>query len=611
MNRIFSLLITSTLIAVTAKAQPTLVYHDIVTDNNGNLIPWYNADHGTSYDHCLDLVWNFWKNIPTCCGGHKYYMIDHSYNEPVSGNMVGGDQFAMILSSWALYYAYTGDTALVQDMVYIADTYLANSLSPSNCEWPDLPYGANYGDQMAAVYDGDFLIGQNYTQPDKAGSFGAELLNLYKITGNEDYLQACVKIANTLADKVQPGSSSVSPYPFRVNAITGDLPPLLPDPWHYTTNFIPTMRLFEDLSEMEMGNTAVYDSAYGIIKSWMQQYPVQNNEWGSFFEDIPVPSKTEINAVMAANYILQKGEEWAPTWQQDARNILDWVLDVLGSTAYQQWGTTAIYEQTADMKEAGSHTAHFASAELLYAEKTGDNSRVEQAIRQLDWATYMVDFDGKCKFSPQGASIWYTDGYGDFVRHFLRAMGSLPSISFPFDNHMLRSSSVISYMNYQPLEINYHTYDSASTEMFRLVARPDWVKADGVALTELSSLTGEGWTWTDYDDGGLLEVQHDNAHQMQIGGLTLGITYQAPTNQKLEIYPNPAKANVRVHLPSVASGSCQLAVFDAVGRMVKNEPLTHANTDVNLDVSNLPGGIYTVQFRNSSHTASSKLVIRR
>ncbi len=42
--------------------------------------------------------------------------------------MVGGDQFAMALSSWSLYYQYTGDTDLIKDMTYIADTYLANSL---------------------------------------------------------------------------------------------------------------------------------------------------------------------------------------------------------------------------------------------------------------------------------------------------------------------------------------------------------------------------------------------------------------------------------------------------------------------------------------------------
>src|SRR5579862_1652181 len=86
-------------------AQPTLVFHTIQTDSSGNMIPWYSASPGSSYDHCLGLIWNFWNNIPDS-NGNKYYMMDHSYNNPLAGNMVGGDQFGMALSSWGLYYAY-------------------------------------------------------------------------------------------------------------------------------------------------------------------------------------------------------------------------------------------------------------------------------------------------------------------------------------------------------------------------------------------------------------------------------------------------------------------------------------------------------------------------
>ena len=35
-----------------------LIYHPIQTDNEGNIIPWYDADPGTSYDHVIKIVWN-------------------------------------------------------------------------------------------------------------------------------------------------------------------------------------------------------------------------------------------------------------------------------------------------------------------------------------------------------------------------------------------------------------------------------------------------------------------------------------------------------------------------------------------------------------------------
>ncbi len=113
---------------------------------------------------------------------------------------VGGDQFAMILSSWALYYQYTGDPEVLADMRNQADTYLANGLSAANAEWPNFPYPCNTS-KLLAVYDGDLVAGKNCTQPDKAGSFGAELVTLYKITGERRYLEAARNIADTLAAK--------------------------------------------------------------------------------------------------------------------------------------------------------------------------------------------------------------------------------------------------------------------------------------------------------------------------------------------------------------------------------------------------------------------------
>jgi len=156
-------------------------------------------------------------------------MTDHTYGGSTQqANMVGGDQFAMAMSSWNLYYAYTGDTTLVKDMAYIANTYLANSMSDSTDVWGNLPYPCNASNPSLPVYDGDFVLGAGYTQPDKAGSFAFELLTLFKITGDSNYLNTAVTIANTLAANVAHGDSATSPYPFKVNAQTGVVPPGIP-----------------------------------------------------------------------------------------------------------------------------------------------------------------------------------------------------------------------------------------------------------------------------------------------------------------------------------------------------------------------------------------------
>ena len=62
-------------------------------------------------------------------------------------------------------------------------------------------------------------------------------------------------------------------------------------------------------------------------------------------------------------------------------------------------------------------------------------------MRNLIWATYMVDTDGKNRYYHD--DIWLTDGYGDYVRHYLRAMAAAPELAPPDQNHLLRTSSVV------------------------------------------------------------------------------------------------------------------------------------------------------------------------
>jgi hypothetical protein len=157
--------------------------------------------------------------------------MNHQVWRPVVNDPrgLGGDQFAMALSSWRLYYQYTGNERVKQNMRFITEYYLTHSLSDAGAKWPNIPYPYNTF-VYSGIYDGDMVIGKHYTQPDKAGSFAIELINMYKLLRNErfpnqtyiGYLDAAIKIANTLASHIQPGDSLVSPLPFKVNAVTGE-----------------------------------------------------------------------------------------------------------------------------------------------------------------------------------------------------------------------------------------------------------------------------------------------------------------------------------------------------------------------------------------------------
>jgi hypothetical protein len=345
-------------------------------------------------------------------------------------------------------------------------------MSNPELKWGRLPYPYNT-DIHSGRYDGDMRAGKGFVQPDKAGSFGAELMVLYRMTGNRKYLDAAVGIADTLAARVSPGDGDNSPWPYRVHAETGSI--------HqetrrgrtfvasYTSNYTGALRLFADLIALKQGNVKAYRAAAATVMTWLKIYPLKTNKWGPFFEDISTSSwsDTEINADTLAMYILEH-PEWDPAWRTQVKNILDWVYTTFANREYDKWGVTPINEQTAYKVPGNSHTSRHASVELMYCEKTGDCATREDAIRRLNWATYTVDVDGKNRYIRD--DNWLTDGYGDYVRHYLRAMAAAPELTPDDQNHLLRTSSVIQNIDYGADRIRYQKFDARSTELLKFGA---------------------------------------------------------------------------------------------------------------------------------------------
>ena len=509
----------------------SIVYHQVRVDQDGNILPWYSVDHGEAYDYVLDKVWQFWKNIEVDTNGQKYYM-NHQVWDPLHDKRgLGGDQLMMALSSWDLYYNYTGDESIIENMRYMADYYLAHSLSAPGSAWPDLPYPYNMVVE-SGVYDGDMILGKDFLQPDKAGSFGYELVHLYKKTGDQQYLEAAIKIANTLADKVQPGDRDNSPWPFKVNAKTGRTGVLIDTVmWYegmdkdlgkskaalktssYTTFWTGTLGLFSELMDLNKGSTGAYKNAFNVTLRWLKTYPVKNNKWGPFFEDVPRWSDTQINAITFARYILDH-PELDSNWKDNASNILSWVYKELGDKQYAKYGVTCIDEQTAYRVPGNSHSARQASVDLLYWQKTGDTSYIRNAIRMLNWATYMVDKAGK-NFYPTNA-IWMTDGYGDYVRHYLRAMATAPQLAPASADHLLSTTSIVKRISYQSTKISYSTFDASSEEFLRLTTKPKTVKANGKSLKETTKENQEGWTWQTLHTGGVARIKHSKENDIVV-----------------------------------------------------------------------------------------------
>lgn len=532
MKKVLFIFLLFTPLLLPAQAREKLLYHEIRTDKSGKILPWYNPDPGTSYDHIINLVFDFWNQMRRDPNGLPYYMNHQvwksSFNDPRG---IGGDQFAMALSSWRLLYAYTGNELVKNNMLFIADYYMSHGFSSKENAWPDLPYPYNTL-LCSGIYDGDMRSGKDVLQPDKAGSFGYELLNLYKMSNgynideNIYYLSAAVKIANTLAAHIKPGDINHSPLPFKVNARTGETVLLVShdftgtwiDTACYTSNWSSTMQLFLDLHSLGKGDTAAYRRGFNMLLDWMKNYPLKENKWGPFFEDVDVWSQTQINAMTFARFIMEH-REYFPGWEKDVFGIINWVHENFGNTTWKKYGVMVTNEQSIYPMPANSHSARQAADELLYVSLTGDSSIYHYAVRELNWATYSVDVDGKNIFPND--EPWLTDGYGDYVRHFIRAMDAIPALS-PVQDHILSSTSVIQQADYSgflrkfyglnfdqvdsnKVQLFYRAFDDEGTEKIRLVKRPSGVLFDGKPGMEKS--TGEGYSWVSLKKGGLLTVR--------------------------------------------------------------------------------------------------------
>ncbi|HVU93592.1 MAG TPA: hypothetical protein VHE34_00130 [Puia sp.] len=72
--------------------------------------------------------------------GLPYYMNHQVWNPAFDDPRgIGGDQFAMALSSWRLNYAYSGNERVKENMFFIADYYLARRWAArcSKSEWEE------------------------------------------------------------------------------------------------------------------------------------------------------------------------------------------------------------------------------------------------------------------------------------------------------------------------------------------------------------------------------------------------------------------------------------------------------------------------------------------
>ena len=173
-----------------------------------------------------------------------------------------------------------------------------------------------------------------------------------------------------------------------------------------------------------------------------------------------------------------------------------------------------------------SHTARFASVQALWFEKTGDRRARERAFRSFNWATYMCSDEGIVAVGVDvNEGFWFSDGYGDYIRHFFTGMAAVPDWAPSKEPHLLRSTSVMRDVHYVAVgtppvagsAIRWSTFDADATERLRVPRLPTSVTVAGKPLVLRINPEAEGYTVLKLDTGGfVLTVHHLAAGPVEV-----------------------------------------------------------------------------------------------
>ncbi len=485
--------------------------HEIVLDANERLEPW------TSYDRIVWLAMNFIKHCPRDPRNDLPWYLQYAcfWTDPLHPTIWPDNpasKFAWAVTTLLKYYPYSGDRAFVDITRAMLDRLIAYH-TPGHFVWGGVPYASAHSG--TGVYFGARADGEYATEPDKIAQAARAYVDFYELTEETRYLDAARACADVLVAEMRAGDAAHSPLPFRVDVRDGRVIE------EYTADIVQVVRLFDEL--IRLGD-AKYTQARDAAWNWILQFPMQNGVWKGYFEDIRLDpenaNRDQLSPLETARYILQafviaSGAKQSPirdleiassqttllamtNWRDDVPRLIEWARENLGASPF--YAAVPIHEQKFCWHVMGSHTARYASLCALWAEASGDASYRERAIRSFNWASYMASDDGTVTVGIDRPDYynqcWFTDGYFDYVPHFIDGMAAMPETAPRDRDHLLRSSSVVQEIEYAPLRVRYRTFDANASEVLRLTFKPARVIADGAVLQEVAVLRDEpAWSF--------------------------------------------------------------------------------------------------------------------
>jgi hypothetical protein len=495
----------------------------VALDGEGKLLPWPMPDNtGYSYSAYFLSQWTIlWdqynrQRLPYyfCCFDFDRTTFELMPDRHWANST--GYLRAMMQGFVELLYPYTGDPHTLEFLENFVDYELENGTTPEGYAWSQVPYpSANPGN---ARYTGWSQHGEDFVEPHVVGEDGYAYMRLYEMTGNTKYLVAAIRCANALANNFKIGDEKNSPWPYRCHARDGR------EMFPYSANVVEPIMLFDELIRLDQGDTASYKRVREGAWVWLMKYPMHNNVWVGYFEDVQgsMDNMNQVIPLEFARYILLHPEK-DPEWREHARQLIEWVKTTPKWPKYLVHGAMVTTEQGSGKEYCcnvpnqccDSHSARLAAVEALYFAKTGDVDYKAAAYRTYNWVTYFQGLS-EAAHAPFSNQWWFTDEFADGPRRMMDAFRAVPEWAPADESHLLGSLSVVTKIAYGAGRVTYSTFDESSTDVLRLNFVPDSIRVGGRAITRSKDLEREGYTFDDKTH--TLSIFHTSSRDVDVQG---------------------------------------------------------------------------------------------
>ncbi|HUQ64522.1 MAG TPA: hypothetical protein VM101_00075, partial [Flavitalea sp.] len=503
--RIYSLLFI--LLASSTLYSQELNNYKVLLDDHGKILP------RTTYHEFLKQRWNFIKHkVPLSPGPaprsafpqyyfYCAYVLKNGELEPDNWMNDVGEKIPNWFESARLYYAYTGDSSVMDIVEKLAAYSLEHGISSSGFAWPNFPYTTtNAGDTQFRGFTSAKRFALHEIQVDHAGDIGLTYYRLYQFTGKKKYLIAAEKIANTLAAKVRTGTGTRSPWPYRVIMSTGKVTA------EYGANWFGCYQLLYLLQKVNTANGAQYRRALSKVKDFISTFPMRTGYWTDGHTDTDINSFTYKSNMSASNAKLFMFDhpEFNASWKKEIPEMIRWteknfIKHGVPGEPSNQWGANIVGEQDSFLYKMDYQTARYAAECARWYAVTGDVTYKDKAFRSLNWVTYCSNDEGLATESPLSKNInsWWSDCYGEGPRMFYHVFAAIPEWAPAHEDHILYSTGVLKNVVYENKSIEYEAMDNTGKEYVKVKNKPSQVILNGKVLPyTLRKIENDGYAVT-------------------------------------------------------------------------------------------------------------------